>query len=90
MITKKKAEALLYKTVVHCKTEAEANEVLKLADRLKFKWASNDSYLKYNFYDKYKENTCYDIVGGTYCSYKFNLIMQYNIISAQEFVDLVS
>ena len=49
-----------YKIVIHCRTEEEANELLKAFDKLGKTWLSGKSYLEINCWDTYKENTCYD------------------------------
>lgn len=47
------------KLAIHCDTEEKANELLKAFDKLGKKWANGISYLDVNFWDKYKEKTCY-------------------------------
>lgn len=49
-----------YKIAIHCKTEEEANELLKAFDKFGEKWCSEESYLEHNYWNKNKENTCYD------------------------------
>ena len=44
---------------IHCDTEEKANKLLKAFDKLGKKWRNGDSYLKYNFYETYKEKICY-------------------------------
>jgi len=44
---------------VHCDTEEKANEFLKLADSLGFKWNGGNSLIEYNNWDWYKSTTCY-------------------------------
>ena len=48
------------KLVIHCKTEEEANKLLEAFDKLGKKWGTRDSYLEYNCWNKYREDTCYD------------------------------
>ena len=47
------------KLAIHCDTEEKANKLLKAFDKLGKKWRRGDSYLKYNFYETYKEKICY-------------------------------
>lgn len=48
-----------YKLAIHCDTEEKTNKLLKAFDKLGKKWRRGDSYLKYNFYETYKEKICY-------------------------------
>lgn len=57
---------------IHCKTEEEANNLLKAFDKLGRKWSAGDSYLKDNHWRHYKADTCYSNK-GMYC-YKKNYI----------------
>ena len=49
-----------YKIAIHCKTEEEANELLKAFDKMGKEWSGGGSYLDKVYWDCYKENTCYD------------------------------
>ncbi len=46
-------------TVFHCETEIITNEFLKILHEHGLKWDNGISYLEINFWDRYKENTCY-------------------------------
>lgn len=49
-----------YKIVIHCKTEEKASELLKAFDKMGKSWGDGTSYLETNFWNTYRENTCYD------------------------------
>ena len=44
---------------IHCKTEAQANELLDAFNRMDKTWCSGDSYIENNNWKAYKENTYY-------------------------------
>ena len=52
--------------VFHCDTEEKANELLKKAHELGYKWQYGFSYLDNNYYIKCEEDTCYYINQGSY------------------------
>lgn len=45
---------------IHCKTEKEANKLLKAFDKFGEKWINNKRYTDVNHWEEEKENTCYD------------------------------
>lgn len=49
---------------IHCKTEEQANKLLKAFDKLGKKWSSGNSYLEVNCWNGYEENTCYSNNNG--------------------------
>ena len=77
---------LVENTVVHCPTEELANKILKIAHDNGYKWCSGYSYISRNNWEHYKENTCYNIVKGTYCDKEYSLDRHYTIISAKQFL----
>ena len=74
-----------YKIAIHCKTEEEANELLKAFDKLDKKWRSGDSYLEMNFWKEERENTCYDN-NNRYCRISWYKTNYYKIY---EFEDVI-
>ena len=52
--------------IVHCPTEEEAIQVLKIAHERGFKWRSEEPYLTYTNWSHYKKNTCYNLSKGFY------------------------
>ena len=71
-------------TVVHCKTEELAQQVLKIVDSLGYKWCDGDSY-NISHWSAFGKDTCYDFYQGvTRC---IDRIKHYEIISAQDFID---
>lgn len=56
------------KIAIHCKTEEEANELLKVFDKLGQRWVNGQSYIGINHWEEEKENTCYD---NTNCTSRF-------------------
>lgn len=77
-------------TVVHCTTEELANEVLKIAHNLGYKWKGGDSYLKDNYWRFNNVDTCYNLHRGKMDSidYYKNKLKPSEIISAQDFIAL--
>jgi len=64
------------KTVVHCKTEELANELLAKAHEYGLRWSDGSSYLKNNHWIDEEENTCYRLSAG-----KLNNIISYQVRS---------
>ena len=52
---------------IHCKTDKEAIECCNLADKLGLKWLSGDSFLSFNPWEDFGQETCYNFSEGTYC-----------------------
>lgn len=91
METKEELNELLNNVAVHCKTEKEANEVLNLAYNLGYAWITNDSFKDKNYFNQYKENTCYNIQLGIFFNIDNNIIEPKSmIISAKTFINLVN
>ena len=44
---------------IHCNTEEKAKKLLKAFDKLGKTWGTGDSYLEFNCWNDYKEETCY-------------------------------
>lgn len=51
------------KIAVHCKTEEEAIDFCRQMDAHGMRWNSNRSYIDINYYNTYKEKTCYSNQG---------------------------
>lgn len=75
-------------TVVHCPTEELANQVLRIADELGYRWNTRKKYTEYNHWDEYEDQTCYYFKCGTYCEKSNFIENNNNIISAEEFIKL--
>lgn len=73
-------------TAVHCPTEELANKVLKVAHDNGYKWITGYSYISKNIWNCHKENTCYNIVNGSYADTHFYLDNNYTIMSAEQFL----
>ena len=72
------------KTVIHCKTEKEAINLLKWADSVGLKWCSDNSYLNKNYWYEYKKDTCYNLYDGEYTKIIYYEDEDYNILSYEE------
>ena len=73
-------------TAIHCPTEELANKVLKIGDKLGYKWCSGYSLLHHNRYKQYKEKTCYRLEKGEYCNFDYFKNKNYTIITAEDFI----
>ena len=71
-------------TVVHCETEEQVNELLTWADSVGLKWSTERSYLGYNNYNDYKEDTCYYLYEGEFSFLYYYKKENYTIISFDE------
>jgi hypothetical protein len=76
------------KTVVHCITEAQANELLKWADSKGLKWCDGSSYMEYNNWREYNQETCYYLYKGEFCDKKYYKAKGYTVLSFEEAKDL--
>ena len=76
------------KTVVHCPTEDLANQVLAIADKLGYRWASDKSYGDISNWHIYKKETCYNFHFGKYNDIDFYQEKGCNIIDAEDFLKL--
>ena len=75
-------------TVINCKTEVEAAICCTLADNLGWKWWSGKSYTNNNWWNFYLTLTCYDFLTGFVCDIGYFQDKNYNIKSAEWFIDL--
>ncbi len=72
--------------VMHCATEEEANNFLEILHRAGRKWCSGDSYLN-NYYDEYKNQTCYEFNAGAYCYFQWYKEKGYTILEWSDFME---
>lgn len=71
------------KVAVNCKTEEQANTLLKWADSKGLKWNSGEKYLEGDWrWTVSKQNTCYNLFKGIYVS--LNERLGYAILSYEE------
>lgn len=73
-------------TVVHCKTEEQAENLLKWVDSKGLKWGSGDSYLNKTRYSTYGDETCYKLQNGNFAGYDFYAEKGYNILQYDQVV----
>lgn len=74
-------------TVVHCDTEEKATQVLKIAHEAGYDGFSDGTkYLEDNKYERYKEDTCYQIKQGWYSGLEYYSAQGYKIITAEEVI----
>ena len=71
------------KTVVHCKTDEEANELLKWANSQGLRWHDGSSYLERTYFGKFDE-MCYYITRGEYCEKVYYENKGYTILEYDE------
>lgn len=51
---------------VNCKTKRSAKNFLRMAYNRGFEWRAGNSLIEYDYFDEYKESTCYDMIFGTF------------------------
>lgn len=68
------------KTVVHCKTEEEAKQLLNWANDQGLKWLNGASYKEHTSYKAYTSDTCYDLKTGQYSGKEYFIRKNYTII----------
>ena len=59
------------KVNILCKTEKDANELLKQLDKLGCKWGSGDSLNDIDYFDEYRGGTIYCVYDGKYVHYSY-------------------
>ena len=74
------------KAVVHCDEEWKANNLLKWADSIGLKWCSNDTYLQFTGWRRYKKNTSYDFYRGEYADCDFFIKINYTIYEYEDVI----
>jgi hypothetical protein len=72
--------------VFHCETEDLANHLLSIAHNLGYQWVLSASYLEKNNWNKYKEETCYEIYSGHFSRREFFRREGYTIINTNELI----
>ena len=75
------------KYVMHCKTEAEANDFCVYLDSVGRTWWAGDNYTNRNMYWKYKENTVYYFNDGLYCDIYDAKANNYTILEWEDFMN---
>ena len=75
-------------TCIHCTTLELAKQVLIILHKLGLKWCNGNHYtLDFNW-DDFKENTVYHPFKGAFSSLEHARLIDYKIISAEEFIAL--
>lgn len=75
------------KYVMHCKTEEEAEIFCKYLHSIGYKWANGDFYLSKNYWNDYKESTCYDFNKGQIGNKEyFEEAIGYTILEMEDFM----
>ena len=73
------------KSAIHCDTEAKAEKLLKAFDKLGKTWIDGDNFADVNYWENYKENTCYTNDTG-YC--ELNWVKKHSY-AIYEFEDVI-
>lgn len=71
--------------VMHCKTEEETEEFCEVMHNAGMKWSSGSSYLNMNYYEDYKERTCYEFNEGCFGSKEYFMSVDYKILEWSDF-----
>ena len=81
-------EAIKPNTVIHCATEEEANRILGMAHELGYKWHTGENYENNTEWNCYNSTTCYYLFDGSFASYGYFEVRNYNIIPSTQIADL--
>lgn len=60
-MTRYEFNKIYFGKAVHCDTEERANHFLALADSVGYRWVNNKELINYNQWERYKEETCYEV-----------------------------
>jgi len=74
------------RTVFHCETEEIANEFLKIAHDLGYKWWNGETYFDNNCWFLYEEMTCYNINESMYDECEYYNELCYEIINVKDII----
>lgn len=83
-----KEELLTKEIAVQCETKEQAKALLKWLHFKGKRWSNGESYLEVNYWNKFKDNTCYEIHEGTYEEIDFCKEENIPVISFAEAIDL--
>ena len=72
--------------VMHCKNYEEAVEFTQYLDLIGKRWCSKERYTPQNTqWDRYRQNTCYEFIGGTYCELSYFVRNGYKVLNFEDF-----
>lgn len=72
--------------VMHCKTKEDAIVFTEYLCSIGKRWCSHEDYTPYNTsWENYKEQTCYEFVGGTFCDLPYFIQENYHILNFEDF-----
>ena len=72
---------------IHCKTKVQALKCCQLANKLGWKWSSEEDYNEKSYWEDYREEMCYDFANGEYATVPYYEEDGKEIKSAQWFLD---
>lgn len=75
-------------TCIHCPTLELAKQVLSIFRQLGLKWCNEEYYTSDHNWDRFKGNTVYYPFEGEFTSLNYAQLIDYKIISAEEFIAL--
>ena len=73
------------KVVMHCSSLKQAKIFLEYLDNYGYNWCSGESYLNSNEWERFKENTCYCFLEGTYDYLEYFIDEDYEILEFSDF-----
>lgn len=81
---------------VHCNTQEEYDELMRLLEKYGFRWSSCQKPTSLDFFKNYKNRTCveYDnqkfLIGLSYCDKEYFTSENYEIIECKDFIKQVN
>lgn len=75
------------KVVMHCKTKEEAEAFCKEMHEAGLAWYLGQRYSKFNYFEEYKQNTCYHFNKGVYGDIKDYIRMGFKILEYSDYMD---
>lgn len=85
----RKLSDLMNTDVIHCPTSEQATQLCKLLHDNGYTWSSNEKYSTKTEWRIYTTDTCYNISSGTFASLDWYKNNGYNIISYDDFFNLM-
>ena len=75
------------KVVMHCKTREEAEAFCKEMDKAGLTWRLGHRYSEFNYFEEYKQNTCYHFNEGVYGNIEGYIKMGFKILEYSDYMD---
>lgn len=74
------------RTVMHCETKSDALAFCEYLDKIGRTWSTDESYLNKNYWERYKDKTCYNFNTGAYSDFGYYERHGFLILKSKNFI----